>query len=307
MHALAVFLTASAWAPFLVAGYGSKGPVKDIAGFLQNEGRRLHSAELLQLAHDARYNPAMDKVKDMISHMIAQHMTAQAEDTDRKGFCDREVAESKKKIERISSDLEKKQADRDMQSAKLDELKDSITDIHEDVSKAQTSKQKAMEIRKQEEKAYEELKRNADQAIASARMEHKKNLDHEKASDALEKVEIEMSDKKVHAENKEQEAQFKYKKVMHELDEAVEAKTKEVENKEHEVVRDKHSLVIADGDIKSLQEELAASKDYEEKIKSSCTVGVEPHKERAHRREEEISNLKEAYGMLNGETIPVFG
>eukprot|EP00746_Dinoflagellata_sp_MGD_P164987 gnl/MRDRNA2_/MRDRNA2_94002_c0_seq1.p1 gnl/MRDRNA2_/MRDRNA2_94002_c0~~gnl/MRDRNA2_/MRDRNA2_94002_c0_seq1.p1 ORF type:complete len:308 (+),score=116.91 gnl/MRDRNA2_/MRDRNA2_94002_c0_seq1:57-980(+) len=307
MRAPAVLIAAWALAPLCVAGYGSNAPIKDVAGFLQKEGRRLKSAELLQLAHDARYNPAMDKVKDMISHMIAQHMTAQAEDTDRKGFCDKEVAESKKKLARLSTDLDKKKADTDMQSAKLDELKDSITDMHEEISKAHTSKQKAMDIRKQEEEAYAELVRNADAAIASARMEHTKNPDYEKAREALEKVEVEMSDKKIHAENKEQEAQFKYKKLMQELDEAVAAKTKEVENKEHQVVRDKHDLVIADGDIKSLEEELAASKDYEEKIKSSCTVGVEPHKERARRREEEISNLKEAYGMLNGETIPVLG
>jgi hypothetical protein len=308
MRALVVLLAAWKLGPFLVSGYGSNRPIKDVAGFLQKEGRRLKSAELLQLAHDARYTPdAMDKVKDMISHMIAQHMTAQAEDTDRKGFCDKEVAESKKKIERASTDLEKKSADRDMQSAKLDELKDSITDMHEEISKAHTSKQKAMEIRKKEEGAYEELKKNADESIASARMEHLKNPDYEKARDALEKIEVEMSDKKIHAENEENDAQFKYKKLMQELDEAVAAKTKLVENKEHEVVRDKHDLVIADGDIKSQQEELAASKDYEEKIKSSCTVGVEPHKERAHRREEEIGNLKEAYGMLNGDTVPVFG
>lgn len=301
-------LVTAVWLPSLVAGVGSNGRVKDVAGFLQQEGRRLKSAELLQLAHDARYTPdAMGKVKDMINHMIAQHMTAQAEDTDRKGFCDKEVAESKKKIERISTELQKKQADRDLQSAKLDELKDSITDTHEEISKAHTSAKKAMEIRSQEEKDYEELKKNADQAIASARMEHMKNPDYEKAREALEKIEIDMSDKKIHAENKEQEAQFKYKKLTQDLDEAVAAKTKEVENKEHEVVRDKHDLVIADGDIKSLQEELAASKEYEEKIKSSCTVGVEPHKERARRREEEIGNLKEAYGMLNGDTIPVFG
>jgi len=306
MRALVVLVTA-VWLPFLVVGLGSNAPIKDVAGFLQKEGRRLKSAELLQLAHDARYtDDPMSKVKDMINHMIAQHMTAQAEDTNRKGFCDKEVAESKKKIERISTELEKKIADRDMQSAKLDELKDSITDTHEDISKAHTSKQKAMEIRSKEEKEYEELVKNSDQAIASARMEHMKNPDYEKARDALEKVEIKMSDKKIHAENEEQEAQFKYKKLNEELDEAVAAKTKEVENKEHEVVRDKHDVVIADGDIKSLQEELAASKEYEEKIKSSCTVGVEPHKERARRREEEISNLKEAYGMLNGDTIPVF-
>merc|ERR1712025_295256 len=111
-----------------------------------------------------------------------------------------------------------------------DELKDSITDTHEDISKAHTSKQKAMEIRSKEEKEYEELVKNSDQAIASARMEHMKNPDYEKARDALEKVEIKMSDKKIHAENEEQEAQFKYKKLNEELDEAVAAKTKEVEN-----------------------------------------------------------------------------
>jgi len=305
MRAL-VALLAAVWLPFLVAGFGSNGRITDVAGFLQKEGRRLKSAELLQLAGDARYTPdAMKNVKDMINHMIAQHMTAQAEDTDRKGFCDKEVAETKKKLERSTTDLQKRNADRDLQSAKLDELKDSITDIHEEVSKAHTAKQKAMEIRSQEAKAYEELVKNADAAIASARMEHMKNPDYEKAAKALEDIEVEMSNKKIHAENEEQEAQFKYKKLNQELDEAVAAKTKEAENKEHEVVRDKHDLVIAEGDIKSLEEELAASKDYEAKIKSSCTVGVEPHKERARRREEEIGNLKDAYGMLNGDTIPV--
>lgn len=304
MRAQVVFLTAL-WLPPLAAAFGSNGRIKDVSGFLQKEGRRHKSAELLELARIARYNPAMDKVKEMLNHMIAQHMTAQAEDTDRKGFCDKELKESKAKLEKLGTELQKRNADRDMMSAKLDELKDSITDTHEELSKAHTSQKEALEIRHKEADAYEELKKNADQAIFAARNEHLKNPDYEKAREALEKIEIEMSDKKVKAENDEEEAQFKYKKLTQELEEAVAAKTKEVENKEHEVVRDKHDLVIAEGDIKSLEEELAASKDYAEKIKTSCTVGVEPHKERAARREQEISNLKEAYGMLNGEVIPV--
>merc|ERR1719160_693864 len=91
------------------------------------------------------------------------------------------------------------------------------------------------------------------------------NLDSEAHIKAVEQVEEETMQKRIHAETEEADAQFKYKKLNEKLSESVAVKTKEAENGEHQVVRMKSDLVEAEGDIKSLQEELAASQDYAEK------------------------------------------
>merc|ERR1719160_1343839 len=92
-------------------------------------------------------------------------MTAQAEATDHKAFCDKEMSGSKKKIEKLQTDQQKNNADLDMKKAQLAELKDSIGDLHEEVSKAHKSRQKATEIRQKEADAYEAQKKDADSAV----------------------------------------------------------------------------------------------------------------------------------------------
>jgi len=130
MHSMTMLLVSTIMLPSALALSVLSQPER--AGrLLEADGLRLGSEELLQLGAEAKKQApgALDNVKKMISQMIAHHQNAQAEDTDHKSFCDREVIASKSKIDKLKREMEKRNADQDLHSAKLAELKDRIADL----------------------------------------------------------------------------------------------------------------------------------------------------------------------------------
>jgi hypothetical protein len=275
------------------------------ANFLQQAGQRLGDDELLQLGDEARQMPGdLDKVKQMIQHMIVRHQEAQADDTDHKSFCNKEVLASKAKLAKLKRELEKRNADQDLSTAKLAELKDGIADLHESISKAHKDKLKASDLRTNEAEAYKQAKQATEQTLQTLKRTVRSEIRDERQ--AAIKSQEELTLKQVRADNKEEDAQFTMKKLDGELTVAIARKTKEVELKERKVVSMTHDLSLGDGDLKMAQEEMAAAKEYETKIKSSCTNRQDPVKDRKHAREAQMSSLKEAYGILTGDQVPTY-
>lgn len=270
---------------------------------LETDGLRLGSEELLQLGGEAKNSPGeLDKVKQMISQMIAHHQNAQAEDTDHKSFCDREVIASKSKMDKLQRELQKRNADQDLHSAKLAEMKDRIADLYEEVSKAHKDQKKAADLRSKEADAYKQAKQDGEITLQELKRKARSEIRSER--EAAIKAEEELTLKQVRAENKEEDAQFSFKKLDGEISVAVARKTKEIEQKERKVVSMTHDLSLGDGDMKMTKDEMSAAKEYESKIKSSCTVRRDPAKERQRARKEQLGSLKEAYNILTGDDIP---
>lgn len=306
MHSTVILLASIALLPAACALAVLPSRTERAARFLESEGRRQGSTELLQLGHQARTaDDPIDNVKKMIGHMIATHQAAQAEDTSHKAFCDKEMESSKSKLEKLKREMEKRHADGDLHSAQLAQLKDSIADLHAGVAQAHKDRKKAADIREEEAADYKKSNAQWDQTLAEMRRKLRSDISAER--ELAEKTEEELTLKKVKAENKEDDAQFKYKKLDEEMAVAIARKTKEVEQKEHKVINMEHEASMEDGDYKMAQEEMAAAKEYAEKIKTTCTVRVDPAEERAAAREHQISSLKEAYGILSGDDIPVLG
>jgi hypothetical protein len=273
-----------------------------VASLLKNTGVQIGSLELLDLGEKARQPDQLDKVKDMIRSMIAHHQTALAEDTDHKAFCDKEMAASKAKLKQRQDELQKRNADQDLESAKLAELKDHISELHDSIATAHKDKLKASELRDQEAAAFKAQAEEWDKTLIESR--HKLRADIKAEREAARQEQEDVAVKKVHAENKEQDAQYKYKKMDEEFAVAIARKTKEAELKQRQVVSMTHNLSMGDTDFKMAKEELAASKEYAEKVKASCVVMHDPVKQRQQQRQEQIGNLKEAYNILNGDDIP---
>jgi hypothetical protein len=270
---------------------------------LESDAVRIGSAELLQLGQQVRQPDAMDKVKQLISHMLAQHQAAQAEDTDHKAFCDKEMVASQSKLDKLKREMEKRNADQDLHSAELAQLKDSISDLHSGIASAQKDKLKASELRSKEAAAYQQSTTEWDTTLQELKRKLRSDIPSERK--AAQTMEEELTLKKVKAENKEEDAQFRYKKLDGEMAVAIARKTKEVEQKERKVVSMTHELSQGDGDFKMTQEEMDAAKEYAEKIKTSCTVRQDPAKERKVAREQQLHSLKEAYGILSGDDFSV--
>jgi len=272
--------------------------------FLEGEGQRLGSEELLQLGNKARELPGdqMEKVKKMITRMIAQHQEAAAANTDHKAFCDKEMAASKTKLAQLNRELQKMNADQDLHSAKLAELKDSIADLHGEVAQDLKDRQKAANLRSKEAEAYKQAKQEGEQSVLELKRKARSDIRSER--EAAIKAEEELTLKQVRAENKEEDAVFTYKKNDEDLAVRTARKTKEVEQKERQVVKMTHDLSQDDGDTKMTKQEMSAAKEYAEKIQTSCTVRQDPAKERQLARKAQLGSLKEAYGILTGEDIP---
>lgn len=305
MHSIVALAVAAVLVPAAIALSVSPSRPERAARFLEAEGRRLDSSELLQLGHEARLpGDQIDKVKQMITHMIAQHQAALSEDTTHKAFCDKEMVASKDKLEKLKRDIEKRTADQDLHNAQLAQLKDSISDLHAEITQAHKDKQKAATLREDEASAYEKSVREWDQTLQELKRKLRSDIPSER--EAAQKMEEELTLKKVKAENKEEDNKFKYKKLDQEFAVAIASKTKQVEQKERKVISMNRDVSLGEGDFKMTQEELAAAKEYAEKIKSSCTVRVDPVKERQQARQHQLASLKEAYGILSGDDIPVY-
>lgn len=299
MHSLVtVVVSVSALLPAACALTVSLSRSDRAALVLEDEG----SAELLQLGHKLRHPGELDKVKDMISHMIARHQAAQSEDVDHKAFCDKEMAASQSKLDKLKMDLQKRTADQDLHNAQLAELKDSISDLHESISKAHKDRQKAANLRTKEAATYAQNKIAWDESLQGLKRAARSEI--RSARQAAIKEEEALTLKKVRAENAEEDAQFRFKTLDGEIAAAIARKTKEVEQKERKVVSMTHEVSLGDSDFKMAQEEMAAAKDYATKIKGSCINRQDPAKERKQARERQISSLKEAYGVLTGDAIP---
>jgi hypothetical protein len=302
MHAMVTVAACIALLPTVCALTVAPGRPEKAALFLQAEARRLDSTELSQLGDEVRQPGELDKVKEMITHMIAKHEAAQSEDTSHKAFCDKEMAASKAKVEKLKGELEKRNADQDLHSAQMAELKDSISDLHEGIANAHKDRKKAADISSKGEADYKQNVAEWDKTLLAARRQLTSDIPSVRKT--AQQLNEDLNLKKVKAENAEQDAQFRFKKMDDEFAVELARKTKEVELKERTVVSKTHDLSLGDGDFKMAQEEMAAAKDYAEKIKSSCVVRQDPAKERKRAREEQMSSLKEAYGILSGNDIP---
>merc|ERR1719217_493057 len=187
--------------------------------FLAKEGTRLRSSRLTSLAEMLVEQPqGLDKVKDMIRHMLAQKLAAHAEDTTQKQFCNKELAGSEKKVKEYKDGLEKDQADFDMTNAKLAELTQSISDLHEDLAKAAKSVAEATALRQQEKDKFEQAKIQNEQNLDAASHAMEKVVQGGGDRSAAEAVQEAAIKKKIDDENSEQERQMKYDKTMQELE-----------------------------------------------------------------------------------------
>lgn len=300
----AVLLLLAALQPCHQALVVQSAPAARVARFLASEARRLQSPELTSLAQvaSAYPNDSMDKVKKMISHLLAQKLTEHAEDTDHHGFCSSEMGKSEKKVKHLQDEIEKGNADLDSLNAKLAELTDSISDMHEELAKAQKTTSEALKLRQEEKDTYDKSKADLEQHEAKLARAHAQMDDEAKAAVAEKAVE-DLALKRVKEEQLEQRRQFEYERSSQDLEVLKASKTKQAENSQREVTRLKRDIVEKQSDLRGTQQELDAAKSYHEQLKPQCTVHPEPAKERKQRREDEIASLKDAYSALNGETI----
>lgn len=264
------------------AGNIAPDSVARVAELLERTARSSGSLALLSLAQKAADPDQFEHVKGLIKGMITQHYEAMNDETDHKAFCDQETRNSKTKTKKLTNAQHKGKADLDKQTAELAELKDDISTLHDSIASAHKANTEALTLRQSDQAKFDEVK-------ASYEQQHVAGTSDENFRQSA-------------SDNAGKELEFERSKNSNEI--AIKKMENDVKNKSAMVLRLKKALVESKQDLATTEEELHLSVDYEGQISHQCVAKVDPYKERKARREEQISSLHEAYGILSGESIP---
>merc|ERR1719333_1293052 len=133
---------------------------------------------------------------------------------------------------------------------------------------------------------------------------------HEKASGAggsiigfLEVIESDFSKNLAEATAAEESAQSEYDTTTQENKITKATKEQDVKYKTQEFQGLDKEIAELSADRETLQTELDAVMEYDAKIKDECIAKPETYEERKKRREAEITGLKEALSILEGEAV----
>merc|ERR1719262_1439821 len=307
----------------------------EVVTMIKKLAREQHSTALAQLASRLnaviRYGATSGddpfaKIKGLIQDMIAKLMREAQEEAAEKGYCDAEMAKTKAKKEELQDDIQKLTTKIDSDSSASERLKAEVTALQKALAELADSWAEMDKVREETHENYLTAKKDLEQGIAGVQgaLEVLRSYynegaflqqsavpeKHEKSSgaggaiiDILEVAESDFTKNLAEEESEEAAAQEEFEKTTQEnkvnkatMEQDVKYKTKEFTSLDKAVAENS-------GDRDSLQTELDAVLDYDEKIKDRCIAKPETYEERKKRRESEIAGLKEALSILEGQAF----
>jgi len=325
---------------------GSKARSSSDAGdnvveMLQTLGKKSGDVALSQLALRIRASVQMSsssgadpfaKVKGMISEMIDKLVQQAAEEASHKAFCDKEMGESKAKIEDHTSTIDKFTTRKDKATATIEKLTEDIATAQSELAAIAKQQAEMDEIRADQKAAFADAKKEYEEGIegltmalqilrdyyaekedSSALLQQPEVSTHSKASGAatgiiglLEVSQSDFSKLLADATVEEEASEKEYEKISQENRVSTAMKDADVKYMTKEVASLEKSVSEMTSDIQAEQTELDAVLDYYEKLKPGCIAKPMTYEERKKRREAEIAGLKEALVILEGETPAAF-
>lgn len=306
-----------------------------VAAYLHEQADRLGSHVLSAMSIRVQEDP-FEKVKVMIRDLITKLREEASEETEHKGWCDKELAENKKvrtsrtsAVETLTSEIDALQSSIAKTAQEITDLSTQVADLDKDVASRtqirQDEKAKNAETIKDSQEAQAAVSRAIvvlqefyERAGEATSLVQKRDRQEPATFDApyqgmgaesggvLGMLEVVQSDfARLESETTANEATSKedYDRFM--SDSAVDktAKTKDIEHQQAKKGREEQELVEDQNDLASTQKELDAAMKYFDQLKPSCLDQGESFEEREARRKEEVESLQEALRILNGEDI----
>jgi len=306
-----------------------------VAGYLKDEGDRIHSKVLAAIAVRVAYDP-FKTVKKMIKDMVVKLMEEAAEEAEHKGWCDKELATNEQTRKEKTEAAEVLHAEIDELEATIAQLANEITELNQAIADSDKAVADATAIR-EKEKAKNTIviadAKAASEAVANALSVL--NEFYAKAGQATALVQktvagqpeiFDSSYQGMQSENggvvgmieviasdfarlesettaSEAAAAKEYDGFMSDSAADKEAKTTDIEHKTGKKQNAEQSLTEKKDDLAGTQSELDAALQYFEKLKPDCVNANVSYEDRVARRKEEIASLQEALKILNGEDI----
>jgi uncharacterized protein YlxW (UPF0749 family) len=261
------------------------------------------------------------KVKGLIRDMIGK-LEAEAEaDATEKAFCDKEMAETEEKKSDKEATIAKLTTEIDSMSAKSAKLKEEVATLQKELAELARTQATMDKVRAEEKEAFEtnsaEMKKGVEGVKLALKVlreyyskDAKEDESYKSAEGAgagiiglLEVVESDFSKGLAEMISTEEEAAADYEQLTKENEITKATKDQDVKYKTQEFKGLDKAIAETSSDKATAQEELDAIMEYYAGIKERCIAKPETYEERVKRRDAEISGLKQALSILDGEAV----
>lgn len=286
---------------------------KHLVDDLKALSHKVGSFAMMELASSASQDP-FEKVKGLITDMIAKLVSEANAEATQKAFCDEETAKSKKEQAEKSMRSDELTSRLDTSAASKGTLAQAIKDLSAEVADLDAKSAEAATIRAEEHATY--LKASADFKMAAKAVEDAIRVLKEyyegagTSSDAsttivgiLETSGAEFTKMYMEVETTETEAVSAFKKMTDEDKVTKAAKLAEIKGAESEIKSLDVAIQNSGEDLKMVTKELDAVMSYLDKLKPQCETKAMTYEEKKAKREAEIEGLKEALGLLSAPEL----
>merc|ERR1719420_2461130 len=313
----------------------------EVVNLVKKLAKEKHSQELSLLAgriaaayraSAATGEDSFAKVKGLIEDMIARLVKEGEEEATHKAWCDKEMAETKKKKDELNYDIDKLTTKIDKAKAQSEKLKGESAELSKEIAEITKSQAEMDKIRQAEHAAFLETKADLEKGIDGVRMALKVLRDyydagqaallqddqrqpavpetHEKSSGAgssiigmLEVIESDFAKNLAEETTEEDSAAVQYQKTLLQNKVSKTMKESDVKYKTKEAAGLDKSVAEDSADLEGAQSELDSVLEATKIQRGMCELKPETYEERKGRRESEIAGLKEALAILEGEAV----
>merc|ERR1719401_2921829 len=257
------------------------------------------------------------KVKGLISDMITKLEEEAGVDAQQKAYCDKEMADTIVKKEEKTGAIEKLSTKIDQMTADSAQLKSSTATLQKELADLAATQQQMDKIRKEENALASGQKKElaagisgVELALKTLREYYAQDKDHEAKEGAassiiglLEVVQSDFTKSLAEITAAEDSAQSEYEETTQANQIEKTAKDQAVKYQIKEAAALDKAVTEAAADRSSTQAELDAAVEYLTKLEDMCVAKPETYAERSERRTAEISGLKQALTILEGEAM----
>jgi len=282
---------------------------------------KMGSYAMMELASAAATDP-FEKVKGLISDMVAKLVSEANEEATQKAFCDEEQAKSKKEQAEKSMRTDELNSRIDSAATTKDKLNQQIKDLQQEVAEMDAGNSEATKLRAAEHATY--LKSSSDfkgaaQAVEDAIRVLKEYYEGaaflqagstQPKSDAaativgiLETSGAEFTKMYMQVETSETESVAAFKKMQDENKVVRATKVSSVAGAESEIKSLDVALANNGEDLRMVTKEMDAVMSYIDKLRPQCEQKAMTYQEKVAKRNAEIDGLKEALTIITGPEL----
>jgi len=319
----------------------SKGHMEPtVVAYLQGRAANLQSKGLRMLAMqvaetEREMADPFAKVKKMIDSMITKLLEEANEESDKKGWCDKEMAVNGQTREDKTEEVNSLSAEMDKLKADIMKLSEQIADLAVAIQEIDGAMVNATDIRQAESKKNKETIEDAKdaqtavgqaisvlkdfyaKAATATALVQQKQTPEEEAPETfdepytgmggasggvvglLEVIESDFSKLEAETTAAEEEAAKEYDRFMAESKKDKAVKTADMDYKKKTKTQKESDLSDTEADLKGTEKELQSALFYYEKLKPQCVDAGVSYEERVAKREAEIESLKTALKILS--------